>query len=93
MRRFSTSALKRVHQALRPGGWISFPIENPGPDALTESLGRLRTVLRGGHPWTSAEAESLLKEAGYVQVRTLPSLPTAPSVRIIGRRSLEQAGA
>lgn len=87
------TALERVYHALRPGGWISFVIQNPGPDPLTASLARLRTVLWGGHPWTPGEAESLLNQAGYVQVQTLPSGPTAPGVQIIGRRSLEEAGA
>jgi hypothetical protein len=81
------AALVRVHRALRPDGWISFAIQNTGPDALTASLARLRTVLWGGHPWTASEAESLLRQAGYIQVQTLPSGPTAPTVRIIGRRS------
>ena len=83
----------RVYQALRPGGWIEFAIQNPGPDALTAALARLRTVLWGGYPWTAAEAESLLRQAGYTQVQTLPSGPRAPGVRIIGRRSLEEPGA
>jgi predicted O-methyltransferase YrrM len=87
------AALVNVYRALRPGGWIEFAIQNPGPDSLTAALARLRTVLWGGHPWTTGEAESLLRQAGYTQVQTLPSGPTAPGVRIIGRRPLEEAGA
>lgn len=87
------AALVNVYRALRPGGWIEFAIQNPGPDSLTAALARLRTVLWGGHPWTTVEAESLLRQAGYTQVQTLPSGPTAPGVRIIGRRPLEEAGA
>jgi 2-polyprenyl-3-methyl-5-hydroxy-6-metoxy-1,4-benzoquinol methylase len=86
------AALVHVYQALRPGGWIEFAIQNPGPDSLTAALARLRTVLWGGRPWTADEAESLLRQAGYTQVQTLPSWPTAPGVRIIGRRPLEEAG-
>jgi ubiquinone/menaquinone biosynthesis C-methylase UbiE len=87
------AALLRVHRALRPGGWISFAIQNPGPDALTASLARLRTVLWGGHPWTAGEAEALLRQAGFTQVQSLPSGPNAPIVRIIGRRPLEASSA
>ena len=82
------AALGRVYQALRPGGWIEFAIQNPGPDALTAALARLRTVLWGGYPWTAGAAEALLRQAGFTQIQTLPSGPTAPGVRIIGRRSL-----
>lgn len=81
------TALARIHHALRPGGWISFVILNPGPDELSASLARLQTVLWGGHPWTPSEALSLLEQAGYVQVTMLPSGPAAPFVRIIGRRA------
>jgi hypothetical protein len=87
------TALERVFHALRPGGWNSFVIQNPGPDPLTASLARLRTVLWGGHPWTPSEAESLLIQMGYIQVQTLPSGPAAPGVRIIGRRPLKESGA
>jgi SAM-dependent methyltransferase len=87
------SALERVYQALRPGGWISFVIQNPGPDPLTAALARLRTVLWGGHPWTPSEAELLLTQAGYIQVQTLPSGVATPGVRIIGRRPLKESGA
>lgn len=87
------TALERVCQSLRPGGWISFGIRNPGPDSLTASLARLQTVLWGGHPWTPSEAESLLTQAGYTQVQTLPSGSATQGVRIIGRRPLNDSRA
>jgi 2-polyprenyl-3-methyl-5-hydroxy-6-metoxy-1,4-benzoquinol methylase len=83
------TALERVYQALRPGGWISFVTQNQGSDPLTASLARLRTVLWGGRPWIPGEAEALLEQAGFVQVQTLPS---GPSVRTIGRRPLDPRG-
>ena len=86
------AALVRVYQALHPGGWIEFAIQNPGPDPLTAALARLRTVLWGGYPWTAGEAEALLKQAGYTQTQMLLSAASAPGVRIIGRRPLEEAG-
>ena len=81
------AALECVHRALRPGGWILFGTQNPGPDALAASVARLRTVLWGGHPRTPGEAEALLNQAGFIQVQTLPSGSTARAARIVGRRS------
>jgi SAM-dependent methyltransferase len=81
------AALECVHRALRPGGWILFGTQNPGPDALAASVARLRTVLWGGHPRTPAEAETLLNQVGFIQVQTLPSGSTAIASRIVGRRS------
>ena len=90
-------ALAEIRMTLLQGaklllGWILFLIQNPGPDPLTVSLARLRTVLWGAHPWTPGEAEVLLNQAGYIQVETMPSGSTAAGVRILGRRSLEEAG-
>jgi len=81
------AALECVHLALRPGGWILFGAQNPGPDALAASVARLRTVLWGGHPRTPREAEALLSQAGFTQVQTLPSGSSARASIIAGRRS------
>ncbi len=80
-------ALTRVHQSLRPGGWISFSLQSPGSSALTAALARLRTVSWGGHPWSVEEAESLLQGADYVQVQTLRGPSPSAGLRIIGRRA------
>lgn len=79
-------ALARVHQSLRPGGWISFSLQSPGSNALTAALARLRTVSWGGHPWSVDEALSLLRDAGYVQVQILRGPSPSTGLRIIGRR-------
>lgn len=79
-------AVQRIHRALRPGGWILFGIQSPGPDPLTASLARLRTVLWGGQPRTSAEVEILLKDAGYADVTTLANASSAVATTV-GRRS------
>jgi SAM-dependent methyltransferase len=42
-------ACEHVYRALRPGGWLLFAMANPGPDPVTASLARLRTVLWAGY--------------------------------------------
>jgi hypothetical protein len=44
------------------------------------------TSIWGGRPWTPAEAEALLDQAGYVEVQTLLSPPTALGANSVGRR-------
>jgi predicted O-methyltransferase YrrM len=81
-----TTALPRLYGALRPGGWILFPNVNPAADPLTIAYARLRTVLFGGRPWTPAEAQALLNQAGYAQVQTLPSPPAVLGTMSVARR-------
>lgn len=78
------AALECVHRALRPGGWILFGTQNPGPDPLAAAVARLRTVLWGGHPRTPGEAEALLNQTGFIQVQ--PAVSTARAAIIVGRR-------
>jgi SAM-dependent methyltransferase len=78
-------ALARVQRALRPGGWLLFAAVNPAADPLALALGRLRTAEWGAHPWTPAEAERLLAEAGFVQTVALPAPPSSVVAFIAGR--------
>jgi SAM-dependent methyltransferase len=79
-------AIARMHRALRPGGWVLFSTVNPGADPLSTAYVRLRTVIWGGRPWVPGEAEALLEQAGYTQVQTLASPPTALGTTTVGRR-------
>jgi precorrin-6B methylase 2 len=72
--------LRRLHRALRPGGWILFPVARPTGDPLVDSLTALRTAEWGGHPWTPSDGERLLADAGFTGARTLPGAPTAAFV-------------
>lgn len=79
-------ALVRVRRALRPGGWLLLATLNPGLDPLAAALLRLRAAEWGARAWTPAEAEGLLREAGFVEVRGLPPPgPGAPASFTAGR--------
>jgi len=80
------AVVERVRRALRPGGWMLFPIMRPGSDRLAASLARLRTAMFGGFVTTPEMVEELLREQGLVDVRTLPSPPTALTAMVVGRR-------
>jgi 2-polyprenyl-3-methyl-5-hydroxy-6-metoxy-1,4-benzoquinol methylase len=80
-------ALRRVLHSLRPNGWILFGMLNTSGDELSASLARLRTVTWGGTPLTPAIGEALLQRAGFADVRSLPSPPTALASLVVGRRS------
>jgi SAM-dependent methyltransferase len=79
----------RAHHALRPGGWLLFGMVNPGENPQAAALMRLRTVLWGGPLWTGAQGETVLREIGLVDVRTLPSPPGALTTLVAGRRKPE----
>jgi SAM-dependent methyltransferase len=68
-------AAERIHRALRPGGWVLFNATNPAFDPRAGALWRLRMTLFGDGVPASAAAEILLKDAGFAEVRTLPSPP------------------
>lgn len=78
--------LRRVHGALRSGGWLLFPTMRPSADRLGTALARLRTSMYGGFVTTPEQIEHLLRETGFASVRTLPAPPTALTAMIVGRR-------
>jgi len=77
----------RVHKALRSHGWVLFGMAKSGTDPLVSSVVRLRTAQWGGCIMSSEQAESLLTQAGFVDVQTMPSPPNALISITVGRRS------
>jgi SAM-dependent methyltransferase len=79
--------LSRALAALRPGGWIvSGALPSEGIPAPMRALLRMRFTAWGGPPWDTNELEGVLRESGYVNVRTIaPS--GAPIAFVVGRRS------
>jgi hypothetical protein len=61
-----------------------------GSDPVTAALVRLRTVLWGGCLIAPEQAETLLRETGFVDVRPLPSPPGAIVAVIAARRTPNQ---
>lgn len=81
------SVVANVHRALRPGGWLLFPMMRPVGDPLADALTGLRIAMFGGYAATTAEAEALLRDHGFADVQTLPSPPGSLTCMVVGRRS------
>jgi SAM-dependent methyltransferase len=80
------ASLRRVHRALRSGGWLLLGMVNPGVDPLAGSLARLRTALWGGALLVPTDVETMLRQAGYVDVQLMPAPPGAVAAMIAARR-------
>jgi hypothetical protein len=78
-------ALARVRTALRPGAWLLLPISGLAEPERTRAVFALVSQLWGGPALTSAEAEARLAEAGFSNIRVLPSPPSAPPL-VVGQR-------
>ena len=55
-------------------------------DPLTDALTRLRISLFGGYVTTNDGVSVLLRQHGFVDVRTLPSPPTSLTALVAARR-------
>jgi 2-polyprenyl-3-methyl-5-hydroxy-6-metoxy-1,4-benzoquinol methylase len=84
-----SSILRKIRVALRPGGWLLFPMTKPGPDQLATALAQLRTEMFGGFISTPDEAEALLRQQGFIGVRSFPSAVTSTTCLLVGRREQE----
>jgi methylase of polypeptide subunit release factors len=51
-------ALKRLHRALVPGGWLIFGLHEHAPGPIEQALASLRIARNGGHNWTQARSRS-----------------------------------
>jgi SAM-dependent methyltransferase len=78
-------ALRHIKRALIPGGWVVFGVLPAAPTELGRALTALRVVRNGGHPWTEAEAERRLREAGFEEVETAVS--DLPVLLALGKRN------
>ena len=72
--------LRRVHDALRPGGWLIVGAGRFDDDALAVAVTHWRTLRSGGTPLTPDEARASLDRAGFVEIRELPTPPGAPAL-------------
>jgi SAM-dependent methyltransferase len=80
------AGLRRVHRALRSGGWLLLGMVNPGVDPLAGSLARLRTALWGGALLIPTDVETMLGQAGFADVQMMPAPPGAVAAMIAARR-------
>ncbi len=72
--------LRRVHDALRSGGWLVVGAGRFDDDALATSVTRWKTLRSGGTPLTPDDARASLDSAGFVEIRELPTPPGAPAL-------------
>jgi 2-polyprenyl-3-methyl-5-hydroxy-6-metoxy-1,4-benzoquinol methylase len=80
------AVVRRVHLALRPGGWLLFPVMRPHAEPLAGAIAQLRTAMFGGMVVAPETIERLLREEGFTEVRALPGPPTAVTALVVGRR-------
>lgn len=78
--------VERVRRALRPGGWALLATSKLGDD-LRSAVQRLRVAQFGGRPLSQDAAESVLRDQGFVEVRTLPGPPRDFKIVVAGRAS------
>lgn len=84
--RFAVAGIARALGALRPGGWISIGANNDAAAPPHAALFRLRETLWGGPVWSPGQAEQVLRDAGFVDVRALPTPSSAVVSWVVGRR-------
>jgi hypothetical protein len=74
-------ALARVRASMRDGGWMVFgTCEAPAATPRQQAMFSLVNDLWGGPVLTVADAESLVKTAGFRDVRALPGPSWAPAM-------------
>jgi SAM-dependent methyltransferase len=79
------AGLDRLRAALLPGGWLVMGHGKYGGDPVGDAVGRFQTVAYGGTALDDGEAAALLRNAGFDDVRNLPTPPGAPALTV-GRR-------
>lgn len=77
----------RTHRAMRRNGWVVFGLYASPDEVLAQELLQLRVLRSGGYPWSTADAEAMLKEHGFVNVHTPERTWQAPMVFVIGQKS------
>jgi hypothetical protein len=77
--------VRQLRTALLPGGWLVMGHGKFGGDPVDDAVGRFKTVVFGGTALDDTEAASLLTEAGFEDVRNVPTPAGAPALTV-GRR-------
>jgi SAM-dependent methyltransferase len=72
--------LRRVREALRPGGWLVVGAGRFDGDALAVAVTRWKTLRSGGTPLDPDQARASLDGAGFVEITELPTPPGAPTL-------------
>jgi SAM-dependent methyltransferase len=79
------AGVPRIVRSLVRGGWLIVGHGKFAGDPLDDALTRFKTVSYGGTPLSNEQAQTLLRDAGLVDVTTVPTPMGAPAITV-GRR-------
>lgn len=80
------AALERLHNALKPGGWLLFGRFAGPPEPLADAVTRLRVLRSGGSVADAEELGALMRDAGLADVHGVQRTWQAPVGFVVGRR-------
>ncbi len=80
------AGVPRMARSLVPGGWLIVGHGKFAGEPLDDALTRFKTVSYGGTPLDNEQAQTLLRDAGLVDVTTVPTPVGAPAITV-GRRT------
>lgn len=83
------TALERIRNGLKPGGWLVFSMFAAPRDALGHALTGLKFARYGAHPWSHTEAEGQLRGLGFECIETW--FPDPASIFVVGRKPFSLA--
>jgi len=78
--------VRRVADALVPGGWLNLGHGKFAGDPVDNALNRFKTIAHGGTALDDEQAQQLLHQSGLVEIMTIPTPPGFPAFTM-GRRA------
>ena len=79
------SGIEAISRAVLPGGWVMVGHGKFTGQPVDDAITRFKTIAYGGTALDDDEAGRLLRNAGFGEVRTLPTPPGTPGITV-GRR-------
>jgi methylase of polypeptide subunit release factors len=76
------SGTHRIAAALAPSGWIVLGHGKYTGNIVEDSLSRFKTAAYAGTSLDEAQAQAVLRDAGFTDVMTAPTPPGAPAITI-----------
>jgi tRNA A58 N-methylase Trm61 len=80
------TALAKIMNALRAGGWVVLGRFEPAPDPLARATTAMRNVRAGACTLDAERSTELLRDAGFAPVRDLERAGPAPIAFVIGQK-------
>ncbi len=77
--------VRRVADALVPGGWLTLGHGKFAGDPLEDALNRFKTIAYGGTALDNDQARQLLRQSGLSEIASAPTPPGFPAFTI-GRK-------